>query len=100
MRRIFCQNSGKKMGYSGADVARFLAINTFAVNRLAASEELPETEKYLSNVLEPLYPLRPLGFRLMNFKMDLYLIFLFAGAGVERARMEDFDGPAVRPQSF
>jgi len=41
-RRIFCQIAVKKMGYSGADVARFLGINTSAVNRLAVSNELPE----------------------------------------------------------
>jgi predicted transcriptional regulator len=45
-RRIFCQIAVKKMGYSGADVARFLGINTSAVNRLAVSDELPEVEKY------------------------------------------------------
>jgi len=45
-RRIFCQIAVKKMGYSGADVARFLGINTSAVNRLAVSDELPEIEKY------------------------------------------------------
>jgi hypothetical protein len=46
-RKIFCQIALKKMGYSGADVARFLGINTSAVNRLAASDELPEVEKYI-----------------------------------------------------
>ena len=46
-RRIFCQIAVKKMGYSGADVARFLGINTSAVNRLAFSDELPEVEKYV-----------------------------------------------------
>ena len=46
-RRIFCQVAVKRMGYSGADVARFLGINTSAVNRLAASEELPEIIEYL-----------------------------------------------------
>jgi putative transposase len=46
-RRIFCQIAVKKMGYSGADVARFLGITTSAVNRLAVSDELPEVEKYL-----------------------------------------------------
>lgn len=45
-RRIFCQIAVKKMGYSGADVARFLGITTSAVNRLAVSDELPEIEKY------------------------------------------------------
>ncbi len=46
-RKIFCQIAVKKMGYSGADVARFLGINTSAVNRLAVSDELPEIEKYI-----------------------------------------------------
>jgi len=45
-RRVFCQIAVKKMGYSGADVARFLGINTSAVNRLAVSDELPEVAKY------------------------------------------------------
>jgi hypothetical protein len=46
-RRIFCQIAVTKMGYSGADVARFLGITTSAVNRLAVSDELPEVENYL-----------------------------------------------------
>ena len=46
-RRIFCQIAVKRMGYSGADVARFLGITTSAVNRLAVSDPLPEIEKYL-----------------------------------------------------
>jgi len=46
LRRIFCQIAVKKMGYSGAEVARFLGITTSAVNRLAVSDELPEVEKY------------------------------------------------------
>jgi hypothetical protein len=46
-RKIFCQIAVTKMGYSGADVARFLGINTSAVNRLAVSDELPDIEKYI-----------------------------------------------------
>jgi len=46
-RRVFCQIAVRKMGYSGADVARFLGINTSAVNRLAVSDELSEVEKYI-----------------------------------------------------
>ena len=46
-RRIFCQLSVKRMGYSGAEIARFLGITTSGVNRLAASEELQDLEKYL-----------------------------------------------------
>ena len=45
-RRLFCQIAVKKMGYSGADVARFLGITTSAVNRLAGSDELSEIEEY------------------------------------------------------
>jgi putative transposase len=45
-RKIFCQIAVKKMGYSGADVARFLGVTTSAVNRLAVSEKLPDVEKY------------------------------------------------------
>ena len=46
VRKIFCQIAVKKMGYSGADVARFLGITTSGVNRLASSEALLDTEKY------------------------------------------------------
>ncbi|MFC1816035.1 hypothetical protein ACFL0M_08840 [Thermodesulfobacteriota bacterium] len=46
-RRVFCQVVVKKMGYSGAEVARFLGVTTSAVNRLAVSEELPEIKKYI-----------------------------------------------------
>lgn len=45
-RKIFCQIAVGKMGYSGAEAARFLGITTSAVNRLAASEQLPEVAKY------------------------------------------------------
>ncbi len=55
-RRIFCQIVVKEMGYSGADVARFLGVNTSAVNRLAASDELPEVDKYVYIILEPTSP--------------------------------------------
>ncbi|MFH1626094.1 MAG: hypothetical protein ABID54_13205 [Pseudomonadota bacterium] len=46
-RKIFCQVAVKKMGYSGAEVARFLGVTTSAVNRLASCEELPEIEGYI-----------------------------------------------------
>jgi putative transposase len=46
-RRIFCQIAVKRMGYSGAEIARFLGITTSAVNRLAVSDELQDLEKYL-----------------------------------------------------
>ena len=46
-RRLFCQLAVKGLGYSGAEVARFLGVTTSAVNRLAVSEELPEVRKFL-----------------------------------------------------
>jgi len=46
-RRLFCQLAVRGMGYSGAAVARFLGVTTSSVNRLAASEELPEVKRYL-----------------------------------------------------
>ena len=45
-RRIFCQIAVRKMGYSGADVARFLDVTTSAVNRLAISEKLMDIARY------------------------------------------------------
>ena len=47
VRKLFCQLTVNKMGYSGADVARFLGISTSAVNRMAASIELPELAQHL-----------------------------------------------------
>lgn len=45
-RRVFCQVAVKGMGYSGAAVARFLGVTTSSVNRLAVSEELPQSRRY------------------------------------------------------
>jgi len=45
-RRLFCQVALRKIGYSGAEVARFLGMTTSAVNRLASSESLPELENF------------------------------------------------------
>jgi len=45
-RRLFAQIAVKKMGYSGAEAARFLGVTTSAVNRLAASEEIDEVKNY------------------------------------------------------
>ena len=46
-RRLFCQLAVRKMGYSGAEVARFLGVTTSAVNRSAASHELPGLDRYI-----------------------------------------------------
>ncbi len=45
--RLFCQLAVGKMGYPGAELARFLGVTTSAVIRVAYSEELPELPKYL-----------------------------------------------------
>jgi hypothetical protein len=36
-----------KMGYPGAEVARYLGVTTSSVNRLAVSEEAADLKKYL-----------------------------------------------------
>jgi putative transposase len=46
-RKLFCQIAVKMMGYSGADIARFLGVTTSAVNRSAVSGKLSEIEKYI-----------------------------------------------------
>ena len=46
-RRVFCQLAVSKMGYSGAEVARFLGVTTSAVNRCAASEESPGLDSFI-----------------------------------------------------
>lgn len=42
-----CQLAMRKMGYQGAEVARFLGVTTSAVLRGADFEDLPEIEDYL-----------------------------------------------------
>jgi len=36
-----------KLGYSGADMAGFLGINTYVISRLAVSSELPEAGEHV-----------------------------------------------------
>jgi putative transposase len=45
-RKIFCQVAVKKMGHSGAEVARFLGVTTSAVNRAANSEGTSDSYRY------------------------------------------------------
>jgi hypothetical protein len=45
-RKIFYQLSIKEMGYSGAEVARFLGVTNSAVNKAASSKKFPEVGKY------------------------------------------------------
>ncbi len=44
---MFCQLAVKEIGYSGAEVARFLGVSTSAVNRSANAEEIPEVNRDL-----------------------------------------------------
>jgi len=46
-RRLFCQLATGRMGYPGAEVARYLGVTTSSVNRLAVSEEVGNLTKYL-----------------------------------------------------
>jgi hypothetical protein len=42
MRKRLCQLAVKKMGYSRAEVARFLGLASYAVNPMVASKEVAE----------------------------------------------------------
>ena len=46
-RKLFCQLAVGRMGYPGAEVARFLGVTTSSVNRLVVSEEVSDLKKYL-----------------------------------------------------
>jgi REP element-mobilizing transposase RayT len=46
-RKLFCQLAVRKMGYSGAAVARFLGVSTSAVNRMAASKDAKNLQGYI-----------------------------------------------------
>jgi putative transposase len=46
-RRLFCQLAIGRMGYPGAEVARYLGVTTSSVNRLAVSQEVGNLTKYL-----------------------------------------------------
>jgi hypothetical protein len=46
-RRLFCQLAVRRMGYPGAEVARFLGVTASSVNRLAVSQEVTNLKKYL-----------------------------------------------------
>jgi len=46
-RKIFCQLAVKRIGYSGAAVARFLGVTTSLVNRYASSEGVGILDQYL-----------------------------------------------------
>lgn len=46
-RRMFCQLAVGRMGYPGAEVARYLGVTTSSVNRLAVSGEVADLGRYL-----------------------------------------------------
>jgi hypothetical protein len=46
-RKVFCKLAVKRMGYSGAPVARYLGVITSLVNRYASSEEVGNLDQYL-----------------------------------------------------
>lgn len=46
-RKMFCQLAVGKMGYPGAEVARYLGVTTSSVNRLVVSEKVINLERYL-----------------------------------------------------
>jgi len=52
-RSLFCQLAVNKMGYSGAEVPRFLGVTTSSVNRLENSEELPSVKEYIKLLYPP-----------------------------------------------
>jgi REP element-mobilizing transposase RayT/transcriptional regulator with XRE-family HTH domain len=47
-RRLLCQAAVKQLGYTGAEVARYLGVTTSSVNRLALSPELPDLKKLMN----------------------------------------------------
>ena len=46
-RRVLCWLAVRELGYSGAEVARYLGMTTSCVNRAAYSGERPQVEKYM-----------------------------------------------------
>ena len=46
-RRILCQVAVKRLGYSGAMVARFLGVTSSLVNRMASAEQVAGLDRYL-----------------------------------------------------
>lgn len=47
-RRLVFQAAKREMGYSGAEMARFLGVTTSSVNRVTVAERLPKVRKYLN----------------------------------------------------
>jgi len=47
-RRVFSWLAVKELGYSGAEVARYLGVSTSCVTRAASSGEEPERKSHIS----------------------------------------------------
>jgi hypothetical protein len=45
-RKVFRQVAVRKLGYTGASVARFLGMTTSSVNRMARLEEMTEADAW------------------------------------------------------
>ena len=45
-RKVFCQVAFRKLGYTGASVARFLGMTTSSVNRMGRLEEMMEVDAW------------------------------------------------------
>jgi len=45
-RKVFCQVAVRKLGYTGASVARSLGMTTSSVNRMARLEEITELDAW------------------------------------------------------
>jgi hypothetical protein len=45
-RKIICQVAVRKLGYTGASVARFLGMTTSSVNRMARQEEVAGLDEW------------------------------------------------------
>lgn len=50
-KKIFSQIAVRRLGFSGAEVARLLGVSTSAVTRLVNQEELVESEQYANKLL-------------------------------------------------
>jgi hypothetical protein len=47
VRKLLCQVAVKRLGYLAAAVARFLAVTTSLVNRMASAEDVAGVDRYL-----------------------------------------------------
>jgi len=46
-RKMLCQVAVKRLGYSGAVVARFLGVTTSLANRMASPEKVARVDRHL-----------------------------------------------------